>query len=217
MRSISPAVIVSGGSGLYLRAALADMGFPDAVPDAVRLTAEARTAEDLPGAIAELRALAPALAAGLDTANPPRVTPAPQLALAGVRTRPADRLWSPQMRRPTTLVGVDRPKPVLDELIARRVGRELDEGLVPELEAAIDTPGLSRTAAGITGVREVLAVRAGALAAAELPAALAARTRRLARAQRTWLRKLPAATILDLGDRPATDALPRVLELAGVA
>jgi tRNA dimethylallyltransferase len=101
---------------------------------------------------------------------------------------------------------------VLDALIAQRVRRELDEGLVAEIEAALDGPGLSREAAQIIGVREVLALRSGALEAGELEAALAARTRRLARKQLTWLRRTPGVVALDLGDGPAEAALPAQLE-----
>ena len=117
--------------------------------------------------------------------------------------RLGDALWSAEPRRPTLLVAVTRPREELDRRIAERVRRELDEGLVAELEAALDTPGVSREALQVIGAREVAAVRAGALDAAELPARLAARTRRLARKQLTWLRKTDGAVALDLGDGPA--------------
>ena len=42
---------------------------------------------------------------------------------------------------------------------------------------------------------------------------LAARTRRLARKQLTWLRKEPGVVELDLGDAPAEEALPALLGL----
>ncbi len=63
------------------------------------------------------------------------------------------------------------------------------------------------------GAREVAAVRAGALSPAELPERLAARTRRLARKQLTWLRKTPGVVTLELGDGPAEGALPLLLGL----
>ena len=63
------------------------------------------------------------------------------------------------------------------------------------------------------GAREVLAIRQGGLDPAELPERLAARTRRLARKQATWLRKTPGVVPLDLGDAPAEDALPALLAL----
>ena len=106
-----------------------------------------------------------------------------------------------------------RPRDVLDRRIAERVLRELDEGLVAELEAALDTPGVSREALQVIGAREVAAMRAGELDAADLPDRLAARTRRLARKQLTWLRRMAGVAELDLGDEPAEAALPRLLAL----
>jgi tRNA dimethylallyltransferase len=155
----------------------------------------------------------PAAAARVDASNPRRLARALELAEAGGAAEAA-RLWSQPPRHPTLLVGAVRPRPVLDALIGERVRRELDEGLVAEIEAALDHPeGLSREAAQVIGVREVLALREGAIDAGDLEAALAARTRRLARKQLTWLRKTPDAVLLDLGDAPAQEALPRLLEL----
>ncbi len=104
-------------------------------------------------------------------------------------------------------MAVARPREALDRRIAERVRRELDEGLVAELEAALDTPGVAREPLQVIGAREVAAIRAGELDASELPERLAARTRRLARKQLTWLRKEPGVVPLDLGDAPAEDAL----------
>jgi tRNA dimethylallyltransferase len=59
----------------------------------------------------------------------------------------------------------------------------------------------------------VAAIRAGELDPAELPERLAARTRRLARKQLTWLRRMPGVTWLDIGDAPAESALPQLLAL----
>ena len=56
-------------------------------------------------------------------------------------------------------------------------------------------------------------MRNGEVDASALPDLLAARTRRLARKQLTWLRKTPGAVTLDLGDGPAEEALPRLLAL----
>jgi tRNA dimethylallyltransferase len=205
--------IVAGGTGLYLRAALADLGFPADVPDEVRREVERFVADDLDGALAELQRRLPATAVRIDTRNPRRVSRALELARIGAGQDHADRLWTAVTRHPTCLVGVVRPRPVLDRLIALRVRRELDDGLVAELEAALATPGVSRSALQIIGVREVTAMRDGTLERSALPGALAARTRRLARAQLTWLRKTPGVTELDLGEAPAQAALPALMSL----
>ena len=133
---------------------------------------------------------------------------------AGGRAAPGDDLWTAAPRRPTLVVAVTRPREELDRRIAERVRRELDEGLVAELEAALDTPGVSREALQVIGAREVAAIRAG-----ELDAVRAARApggpHAAARAQAAHLaaQGCPASSPLDLGDAPAEDALPALLAL----
>jgi len=204
--------VVAGGTGLYLRAALADLRFPPPPPAGLRERSERMALEDPAAALAAVAELDPLAAARVDAANPRRLARALERAEAGAAAE--DRLWSAPPRHPTLLVGVVRPRPVLDRLIAQRVRRELDEGLVAEIEAALDHPaGLSREAAQVIGVREVLAMRAGDLDAGDLEAALGARTRRLAKKQLTWLRKTPEVATLDLAEDPAEAALPALLEL----
>ena len=208
--------IVTGGTGLYVRAALADIGFSGPVPHEVRARAEALVAEDLDEALARLRRLDADAAARVDAANPRRVARALELAEAGrPAARPSEPLWSGELRHPTVVVGIARPREVLHERIARRVRRELDEGLVAEIEAALDRPeGLSREAAQIIGVREVRAMRRGELDPGRLEEALAARTRRLARKQLTWLRKMAGIRWLDLGEADALEAVDAVRAMA---
>jgi tRNA dimethylallyltransferase len=203
--------IVSGGTGLYLRAALSDLRFPAEAPPERRRWAEGLVARDPVAALEALRSRDPEAAARVDAANPRRLARALEIAAEGGGR--GDELWAAGHRRPALLVGVTRPREVLDRLISERVRRELDEGLVDELEAALDTPGVSREAMQVIGAREVAAMRDGALDASELPERLAARTRRLARKQMTWLRKTPGVVPLELGDGPAEAALPGLLRL----
>ena len=202
--------IVTGGTGLYLRAALAELDFPDEADPAVRRWSEELAARDPAAALAELRVRDPERAARVDAANPRRVARALEVA-AGAPARAGDALWTAPHRRPALMIGLSRPREELDRRIALRVRRELDDGLVAELEAALDTPGVSREALQVIGAREVAAIRAGALAPVDLPERLAARTRRLARKQLTWLRKMPGIAWLDLGAAPAEEALAAVL------
>lgn len=202
--------IVSGGSGLYVRAALAELDFPgEPSPDA-RSRAESLVDADLASAVARLRALDPAAAARVDGANPRRVARALALAQDGLAIPPPDGLWSGATRRPTVIVALTRPREVIHRLIATRVDRELADGLVDELRAALAREDLSRAAAQIIGMREVAALERGELAEDALRERLVVRTRRLARAQATWLRKTPGVVPVDLGDAPALDRLGEV-------
>jgi len=209
--------VVTGGTGLYVRAALGDLGFGAEADPEIRAWADALVLGDPGEAIAELRRRDPAAADRVDAANPRRVARALEVAATtGAIPPPAEpvaALWTAETRHPTLVVGVARERAEIDRRIAVRVRRELDDGLVAELERALDTPGVTREALQVIGAREVAAMRVGALTAAELPERLAARTRRLARAQATWLRKTPGVVTLELGTGPAEDALPRLLEL----
>lgn len=205
--------IVAGGTGLYLRAAISRMSFPAGVDASVRAWAEDAVARDPVSALAALRARDPAAADRVDASNPRRVSRALEIAADPAARPPGDGLWSGEVRLPTLVVGLIRPREELDRRIALRVRRELHDGLVAELEAALDTPDVSREALQVIGAREVAALREGALGRDELADRLAARTRRLARRQLTWLRKTPRIVPLDLGDAPADLALPRLLAL----
>jgi tRNA dimethylallyltransferase len=201
--------IVAGGTGLYLRAALAELDFPPPPDPSVRASVEALVARDHVAAVEELERRDPALAGTTDLANPRRLARALELARSGAPR--GTRLFDAPDRHPTLLVAVTRPRPVLDARIEARVRRELDEGLVGEIERALARADLSREAAQVIGAREVAAMRAGALAPGDLPGALAARTRRLARRQLSWLRRMPGAVPLDLGGRASAAGAAHLL------
>jgi tRNA dimethylallyltransferase len=206
--------VVSGGTGLYVRAALCDLGFPPEPSDAVRAWAEELARTEPTAALDALGALDPGRAAAIDRRNPRRVARALALARATGGPAPAgDALWSQETRHPTLLLALSRPRGELDRRIAARVRRELDDGLVAELEAALDTPELAREPAQIIGMREIAAMRAGELSADDLPARIEARTRRLARKQLTWLRKTPGLVTIDLGEREPGEVVDEILNL----
>jgi len=205
--------IVSGGTGLYVRAALSDLDFPAPPQPSDSQWAERLAVNDPEAAVRALRSADPDAVERIDLANPRRVARALVIATSGGRPRRNASLWSEETRHPTLVVVVTRPRDVLDELIATRVRRELRDGLVQELETALDTPNVSREAMQIIGAKEVAALRAGDLPLPELEARLGARTRRLARKQLTWLKKSRVDLEIDLGNAPATDALPQVLDV----
>ena len=203
--------IVTGGTGLYLRAALTEMGFPPQATPRVREWAAELVSCDPAAAGRILERLDPGAARRVDTANPRRLERALQLAVMGAGEQQT-RLWDGSMRLPTWLVAVTRPRPLLDERILLRVHRELSDGLVAELERALDTPGVRREPLQIIGAREVDEVRRGDLAPEELPERLAARTRQLSRRQLQWLRRWPDAEELDLGHGDPEDAVGWLVE-----
>lgn len=203
--------IVAGGTGLYLRAALCELQMRPAPPPEVREWAEALS-QDPPAALAELRARDAAAAEAVDASNPRRLARALERVATGDDGVAGD-IWTAPYRRDTLVVGVDRPPQVVRDLIDRRVRREIEDGLVGELRAARDHPGLARGPGQVIGMREVRELDAGSMGAEDLPEALAVRTRRLARMQRTWMRRMQPDEVIDLGEAPATDAVPRIAAL----
>jgi tRNA dimethylallyltransferase len=202
--------IVAGGTGLYIRMAIADVEVPPPVDPDVRADVEALVDRDPAAAGEQLRQLDPTAANRVDLANPRRVARALEIA----RTKGgggSDALWTAPLRHPTHLVGVTRPPAVVHERISTRVQRELVDGLVAEIRALRERADRHRAVDQIIGVREVAALDAGAITADELPGLLAQRTRQLARKQLTWLRKLPGLVPLDLGTTPTIDHLPAFL------
>ena len=218
LRREGRAVIVEGGSGLYLRAALGDLEFAAPPDDALRRELEERWARDPGGVVDELRRLDPAGLARLDAANPRRVTRALEAALVSGGPLPAtgrDRLWRPAERYAHCLVALapDDDRVALKARLETRVDEMLIAGAVEEVARARQGGPISRTALQAIGVRELSAVLDGELSLAEAAARMKARTRVLARRQLTWMRKLPAAARIPTAGRPPEAVAESILAL----
>ncbi len=114
--------IVVGGTGLYMRAALADLDLQPPVPAAVRDLVEAQIAELGPAALhAELD---PDLGEGIHPNDRKRVARALELQRAGLGpVKRGTGLWTARLRHPTALLGI-----VVDrEQLADRIDRRVDE------------------------------------------------------------------------------------------
>ncbi|AHF89039.1 tRNA delta(2)-isopentenylpyrophosphate transferase [Opitutaceae bacterium TAV5] len=198
-------VLVTGGSGFYLKAFFAPVADNVAVPAAIRDEVARQLAEEgLPALVARLRALDPGLemrsggaSAGeagggkgagetqtpvLDAANPRRVTRALERCLASGRTLAElaaefARLPGPFADWSPVCVRLEREPAELDARIALRVEQMLQAGLVDEV-ARLDAAGFRQnpSAARAIGYRETLAMLDRGGTAAEGSAGQAART-----------------------------------------
>ena len=201
--------VVAGGTGLYLRAALSTLALPPPPAPGVRerwsrLYDEAGAAE----AHAVLARIDPGAAARVHPNDRRRVVRALELADAGASLAPAgNALWDAAARRPTLLLGLDLPLADLDVRIEARVAAMIAGGAIAEAVAAWAQP-LSATARKVLGLEQLATLPAGPAAAA-----VAAATRRLARYQRKWLRRLPVAATLDAG-RPPEEVADEIVALA---
>ena len=198
-------VVVAGGTGLYLRAALADLRVPPRPPAAARARWEALVHDDPVGAHARLARVDPAAATAVHPNDARRLVRALELAEVGASLVPeTDRLWSGEWRRPTLVVGLDLEPAELERRIRSRTAAMLERGASAEAREALER-GLSRTAEKALGLREL----------AELPETeafdrLVVRTRRYAAYQRKWMRRIPGIVMVD-GTRPAGDIAELIL------
>ena len=191
--------IVSGGSGLYLLAALADMPLPPQAAANVRTTAERLYDERGPtGAHAILAAVDAAAAAVVHPNDRRRVVRALELAESGHSLAPPDsRLWSTDMRHPTLVAGLAVQPAETARRIAARTAAMFAAGVVDEVRAAREAQTFSTTAERIHGLQDVSALLAGEIDQDEALRRLETRTRRYAKRQRTWMRRLPDVCIVD--------------------
>ncbi len=209
LNAASRVAVVTGGTGLYLRAALCDLRLPPA-PTPERRAAWSRTYDRLgpERAHAALAARDPAAAARLHANDRRRVVRALELTELGSSLRPrTDRLWTAETRLPTMIFGLELPRDVLASRIERRAREMFDAGVVEEARAALDGP-ISATAVRALGLRDV----------AELPwdealAALVRRTRRYAAYQRKWMRRIPGLVGVN-ADRPTNEIAHEIVEMA---
>jgi tRNA dimethylallyltransferase len=202
------AVVIAGGTGLYLRAALADLQLPPAPAPGARERWDAAYDADPVRTYARLEEVDPRAAAAVHAADRRRVVRALELAELGESLGPDDdRLWSGETRRTTLVAGLDVPRDRLEGRIRTRARAMLAAGVVDEVRAAL-AAGVSRTAEKALGLHEL----------AELPEEealehLVVRTRRYAAYQRKWMRRIPGIVMID-ADRPATEVVDEILEVA---
>jgi tRNA dimethylallyltransferase len=200
--------VLAGGTGLYLRAALADLELPPAPSSEQRAHWERvydRLGAD--SAYAALMERDPRAAGRLHPNDRRRVVRALELTELGSSLRPeADRLWAAETRHPTTVFGLEVPRDVLAERIEQRAEQMFDAGVVDEAKAAL-AAGASSTAVHALGLREVVD-----LPRDEALAALILRTRRYAAYQRKWMRRIPGLVSVN-ADRPPGDVADEIVEV----
>jgi tRNA dimethylallyltransferase len=202
--------VVAGGTGLYLRAALADLELPPAPPAEVRV--HWQRVYDRLGAERAHRVLAgrdPEAAARVHANDRRRVVRALELTELRSSLQPrADRLWTGETRRPTVVFGLELPREVLTERIAERARRMFAAGVVDEARAALRSP-ISSTAVQALGLRDV-----AELSRDEALEELITRTRRYAAYQRKWMRRIPGLVSVN-GNRPTDEVADEIVEVAG--
>lgn len=205
--------VVTGGSGLYLQAALvgfdSDRKPPD--PEQRRLLEERLKRRGLASMVEELRRRDPESARRIDLANPRRVLRALELAAIGASAGGSLQTRPLQLTGPRFLLVRERKD--LVERIDRRVEGFFAAGLVDETRRLVARWGeqaLSRLPT--LGYDQVRAHLRGEMTLAESIEAVKIATRRYAKRQMTWFRKFGDFVEVDAaaGERALESLLERV-------
>ncbi|MGI9020598.1 MAG: tRNA (adenosine(37)-N6)-dimethylallyltransferase MiaA [Solirubrobacterales bacterium] len=192
--------IVVGGTGLYLRAALAELEMRPPVPAAVRDAVEADLEHR--GAAALHAELDDDLAAGVHPNDAKRISRLTELQRLGIYPhRSSEGLWSADgLRRPTRLVGLTTERDELARAIDARVDAMVRAGAADEVARAA-AAGASRTARAAIGFEELIAGDVDRLKAAQ---------RAFARRQLTWMRKMQGVETLERAGRSDRDVAEQI-------
>jgi tRNA dimethylallyltransferase len=200
--------IVVGGTGLYLRAALADLDLGPAPSDGARerwtAALEEQGAPTLHGRLARRAAWA---AAEIDPNNGRRIVRALELLDAGELEPPdgPSQLWSEDLRHPTLLAGLTMDREALYARIDARVEEMVTAGAREEVRRA-HAAGASETARKALGFEDLLAGDVETMKR---------RTRNYARRQLAWMRKLAGVRLIDVTERAPAAVAAEILDCAG--
>jgi len=188
--------LLVGGTGLYVRAVARGMPLTETGRDeALRARLEERLAgEGLESLARELEARAPSVAAGTDLANSRRVVRAlERVSVAGDRPPPAPRGYPAR----SVWIGLSLDPSENARRIDERARAQFAAGLLEEARQLRERFDPALPAFSATGYREAFDVLDGKISLEEGIARDAARTRQLARRQRTWFRAEPDVNWLD--------------------
>jgi tRNA dimethylallyltransferase len=198
-------VLVTGGSGFYLKAFFGPIADEVDVPVELRTELRRRLAtHGLGPLVEELQRLNPGGLGALDVQNPRRVLRALERCRASGRTLAELQAAfaaqpGPFAEYQVRLCELVREKPDLDGRIERRVAAMLAAGLVKEVRGLLGA-GLkdNPSAAGAIGYRETIAFLDGELPESALTGLIARNTRALVKKQRTWFKtQLPPHARVD--------------------
>jgi tRNA dimethylallyltransferase len=213
-RAVVP--ILVGGSGLYLRAVLDRIEFPG-TDASIRADLESELARvGAPQLHERLAGVDPAAASAISPANGRKIVRALEvIELTGNPFTAALPAYDAPFYD-AVQIGLDLPTQQLDARINRRVEVMFERGLVEEVRE-LDGLGLRTgvTSSRALGYAQVLAALDGRISLDEAALRTAQATRRFVRRQRSWFRRDPRITWLDLNGEPRADLLEPALKLAG--
>lgn len=190
-------VILTGGSGLFLRAVTHGLdefiSIPQATKDTLRREFETHGLSPL---LEELRRHDPDYYDRVDRQNPARILRALEVIRVSARPYSSFRKDRPKARAFNILqLAIERPRELLYERIDRRVDKMLTDGL--EAEARTLYPLRNLPALQTVGYREFFSYFDAAIDYDEAVRLVKRNSRRYAKRQLTWLRRVPELKMVD--------------------
>lgn len=202
--------IIVGGTGLYIKAILDELNFPDTDP-VVRAELELEFAtKGIQPLFERLEKLDPAAALAIDKANSRRVIRALEVIKITGNPFTANLPRAESSRYPyAQQFGLVMDRESLSERISLRVDRMWQQGLVAEAEKLL-TEGIMQgtTAQRALGYAQVIAQIEGKLTQEQAQEETKRATRQYARRQETWFSRDDRITWIS----PLQNALERILE-----
>jgi tRNA dimethylallyltransferase len=188
IHSRGKSAIIVGGTGLYIKAILDDLNFPDTDP-VVRTALELEYAtKGIDPLFERLEKLDPAAALAIDRANARRVIRALEVIEITGQPFTANLPRKESTKYPNALqFGLVMDREILSDVISSRVERMWASGLVAEVERLIES-GITRgtTAQKALGYSQVIAFKEGKISEEEAIDETKRATRQYARRQETW-------------------------------
>lgn len=216
IRSRGRTPLIVGGTPMYLHALLHgfDFGGADCDPE-LRARLEARAREEGPGALHDgLARLAPETAARIPPADTRRVVRALELIeLTGRPTAPMKR--NPSSAAPPFPVRVfliHKPREILYASINKRAAAMYNNGIVEETRKLLgrNEPEIREFVKGIIGYSQAANLLEGRTTDVEAVEATSRETRRFAKRQMTWFRRMRTVIWLEAGARQSEGLLPLI-------
>jgi tRNA dimethylallyltransferase len=202
--------IIVGGTGLYIKAILDELNFPDTDP-VVRAELELEFAtKGIAPLFERLEKLDPAAALAIDKANSRRVIRALEVIKITGKPFTANLPREESSRYPyAQQFGLVLDRDALSEKISTRVDRMWEQGFVDEAEKLI-AAGITKgvTAQRALGYAQVIAQIEGKVSEEEAKEETKRATRQYARRQETWFSRDERITWIS----PVQNALERILE-----
>ncbi len=213
-------ILAVGGTCMHLKGLSEGLFDGPGADPAIRATLRERAAREGTATLhAELARVDPRAAERIHPNDLRRIERA--LEVFQLTGRPISELqqqWDqPRLRYDCRFFGLRRDKLDQSRRINRRVHRMIDLGLVDEVRALLDEPaGLSDVAAQAVGYAEIIRHFRGDCTLEDAIEDIKINTRHLAKSQRTWFRRWPNVTWLDLAaDEPVERIVERLLPLVG--